>query len=318
MNVIAGVLLYNSYRSTGKSYLLLAVWAVVVESTRQLPDGFIPFYPEQNSVYVVSILLQASAALLFLFALMRLCEVDDKSYKLAAATFIGAIIGVAAIHSLTGLPTSTGEWYFVYSPVLIITLATVVFAKKIANKSTTSRKSAVYGSALLFLLRFWLPGIESFDLIEIIYYIEVLVFPFLAATLTLSEFELAHQRIKNLLADRTRTIKELQFVFDNSMDTILITDKVGLLLSWNDQAEKKLGYTAEQAIGKIHIDELFADNYWHRNTAEKEVFPATMEAADGSNFPVTARMQTVVEDDLSRTIYVIQHQGIAKPQSGLM
>lgn len=314
MNAIAGFLLYNSYRNTGKSYLLLAFWSVVVESARQLPDGFIPFYPEQNYLYVASILLQGVSALLFMFALMRLNEIEDKSYKLAVFTFISAVIGVAAIHSLTGLPNSVGMWYFVYSPVLIITLTIVVLAKKIANRLTASRKTAVYGSTLLLLLRLWIPGIESFNLIEIVYYIEVLIFPFLAASLTLSEFERAHQRIQKLLAERTRTMQELQFVFDNSMDTILITDNVGLLLSWNNQAEKTLGYTAEQAVGKIHIDELFADNYWHKNTLEKEIFPATLEAADGSNFPVTTRMQTVNEGDLSRTIYVIQHQRVTEAQ----
>lgn len=290
---------------------MLAVWSVIFESARQLPDAYIPFYPEQNYLYVVSIFLQGISACFFMCALMKLGEIKESSSKIVLYTSISAIIGIATIHSFIGLPLSLGAWYFVYSPVLVITFAIVLFARKIGNESPTSRKTIVWGGSVLLLLRIWLPAIETFTLTEIVYYIEVIVFPVLAATLALSEFELAHQQVKNLLAEKTQTMQELQFIFDNSMDTILITDNVGLLLSWNEQAEKKLGYTAGQAIGKIHIDELFADNYWHKNAVEKEVFPATMEAADGSNFSVTARMQTVIENNLSRTIYVIQHQGNA-------
>ncbi|MFK7865609.1 MAG: PAS domain S-box protein [Pseudohongiellaceae bacterium] len=308
-------MLYGNYKSSGKSYLKFALWSLAVETARQIPDFFVPFYPEKNSLYLASIVLQSTASLLFVVALIRVRKPSGSFDRNVCLALSGLICGIAIFQVFEGLPTSTFVWFVVYSPVLIISIALIAYSRRFADPSFRSRRILTVGSIVLLLLRFWQPLVENTSLLDIVYYIEVLIYPFLLGMFVLYESEHAQKRIQELLLERTRTIKELQFVFDNSMDTILITNNVGLLLSWNKRAEEKFGYSTEQAVGKIHIDELFADNYWHQNASEKEEFSATMEAVDGAVFPVTARMQTVDDKKLSRTIYVIQTVNQAKTEN---
>jgi len=42
------------------------------------------------------------------------------------------------------------------------------------------------------------------------------------------------------------------------------------LLSWSTKATEVLYCSREQAVGKIHMDDLFASNYWGRGLGKAE------------------------------------------------
>ncbi|MCG8416299.1 MAG: ATP-binding protein [Pseudomonadales bacterium] len=119
------------------------------------------------------------------------------------------------------------------------------------------------------------------------------MFPIMLGALDLSEVEKAHRRVKSLLADQSQSRKDLQFILDYSLDVILVTDEAGLLQSWSKKATESFGYTHDQVIGKMHIDELFIGFLRHGNTGDTSEFQGTMERLDGSTFLVNVRTRTV-------------------------
>ncbi len=130
-------------------------------------------------------------------------------------------------------------------------------------------------SAVILAIRLSLPAIDSDVLFGALYYIEYFCFIIMLAAIILFEVEFAY----------------LQFIVDNSLDVILITDNVGLLLSWSSKAQSIFGYVPDQAVGKIHMDDLFANNYWGRDIGQAERFSSEMENVDGLRFPVEVRIR---------------------------
>ena len=122
----------------------------------------------------------------------------------------------------------------------------------------------------------------------------------------LNEVEFAHDRVEKLLADELQREKDLRFILDHSLDVILTTDDVGLLRSWNMRAEQQFGYSEQQTVDKIHIDELFLDNYRHENVSDPTEFQSQMKHTSGDSFWVKVRMQTIVQDDKAYSIYVLR------------
>jgi PAS domain S-box-containing protein len=133
------------------------------------------------------------------------------------------------------------------------------------------------------------------------------------AAIILFEVEFANRQIKTLLDERTRSEQDLQFIVDNSLDVILITDNVGLLQSWSNKAQSIFGYVPDQAVGKIHMDDLFANNYWGRDIGAAECFSSEMENVDGRRFPVEVRMREVNDAGSKYHVFVVN---VLEPKLG--
>ena len=170
---------------------------------------------------------------------------------------------------------------------------------------------------LLLLARISIPAIESIALIDLIYYIEVLLFPIMLMALNLVDVEKTQKMVSELLTEKTQSEEDLQFILDNSIDIILTANNVGLLISWNKRAQGMFGYSRLQAIGKVHIDELFYDNYWHKNADEFSDFDSTMENIEGVSFPVNVRMKTVSKEGKAYSLYVIHQASIGTPNQNI-
>ena len=90
------------------------------------------------------------------------------------------------------------------------------------------------------------------------------------------------------------------------MDIIVAVNSSGLLTTWNKGAEAKFGYTAEQAIGKVHIDDFFVDHYCHKDVEDHKEFDSWMENVDGETIGVRVRLKTIKEGKKSYTIYMLR------------
>ncbi len=321
LNLMAFVSLRVNYLNTKKPYLFLACIAIIIEIMRQVPELFIGLDPDANSFYLLSFLFQFSASLIFLCALMRIKGEIEKQNKVLLGFLILIYLASTIFHIVIGLPQSISTWYLVSTPGILTSLIVVWKILQIGNKPSSSRTLMIMCGVSWLLIRCWEPAIESIDLINLVYYMGVLMFPMMMMALNLSEVEYTHQKVHSLLIDRTQAKEDLQFILDHSLDIILITDTVGLLLSWNKRAEEMFGYNNVQAIEKIHIDELFSDNYWHRSADNSSEFDALMANVDGETFKVKVRIKTVINNDQTHNIYVLRdktaQQEISDKQSEL-
>ena len=313
-NLMALAGLGVSYFNAKKGYILLACFAVVVEILRQIPDFLLVDHPDSYPVLLASSALQFVASAIFLAALLQLAGKPRRHGQALLGLFTLLFLSISAYEYLAEVAYTVATWYVSSIPVLLTTAALFWASWSIATPSS-GRNLLLLSSLTLFVARAWLPAtLESLDLLYLIYYMEVLMFPIMAMALNLTEVEATHGKVQALLKKQTQSEKDLQFILDNSLDITLIADNVGLLLSWNKRAEGVFGYDANQVVGKYHIDELFAGNYWHKNATEFNEFEALMENVDGGTFPVKARMRTVHKDDETYSIYVINEETEAKAQ----
>lgn len=305
LNLVVFTSLRVNYTNSKKAFLAVSSWALAAEALRQLPDYFISFNPELNALYIASSLFQFIASLTFLIALKLIKGELNSRDRTQVLSYIVFFAMCAIFQLVNGLPTANLIWYLTGAPVLVISMTIVWEILKISEKKSASRCILVLSSSALFLARISIPGIGSFDLLFLVYYMEVLLFPIMLLALNLSEVEKTHKQVSQLLTLKTQSEEDIQFILDNSLDITLTTNNVGLLLSWNQRAASLFGYTKSQVLGKVHIDELFFDNYWHKNATGMSDFDSIMENVDGATFAVKVRMKTVHKEGDTYSIYVI-------------
>jgi PAS domain S-box-containing protein len=298
--------LWLNYRNSRKLYLAITCAAGMVEASRQLPDLMLRVFPESAAWNFLSISLQFSASLILVLALIRIKgEVDRNSLLLMGISVLGFAVSVSLQFALY-IPENTQNQYFYSLPIIFLT-ALIVWRSWLSSENLSpSRFFLLMTSALLLIVRVASPAIDDGDTYLLVYYIELLLFPVMMAALVLAEVEFAYDRVEKLLAGELQREKDLQFILDHSLDVILTTDEVGLLRSWNMRAEQQFGCSEQQTVGKIHIDELFVDNYRHKNVSDPTEFQSQMEHTNGNSFWVKVRMQTIVQDDQAYSIYVLR------------
>ncbi|MFT7472119.1 MAG: PAS domain S-box-containing protein [Kiritimatiellia bacterium] len=316
-NLIAGVFiviltlmptagLRVDYMSSRKPYLGWACIAGLIAIARQVPDGFLGLYPESNLIYLGSSFLQFLASLAFLVALWRINSDLSKHEKVVLAVLVAAWIFAAIYLVFVGMPQSVTVWYFLSAPTILVTLLIFLQMFRVGVRSSTSRILLLVSSFALLSLRAGIPASGSIEMVYLLYFMELLLFPVLLTSLHLFEVQATHEKVKALLRRRTQSEANVQFILDHSMDIIVAVNSAGQLTTWNKGAQTKFGFTAEQAIGKIHIDDFFVDNYCHSDVEEQREFDARMENVDGEVIDVRVRIKTIKESDRSYTIYMLR------------
>ena len=214
-------------------------------------------------------------------------------YVISTATLLG-----------NGLPALVVIVYA--APLILATFLMVWAAANVGSGWTPSRFLLTGTSFMLLVLRIWMSGVETGDIFYLLIYTEYLVFPMLLAAVILLEAELTNEHVQVLLEQRTQASEDLQFIVDNTDEIILISNEVGLVQSWSAQAARKFGYSAEQAINKLHMDELFSQlNLGNSKTGTVE-FQTKLESADGSWFKARVSMKTVSHRGHVYNIYVLK------------
>jgi PAS domain-containing protein len=238
------------YMSSRKPYLGWACIAGPIAIARQIPKGFLGLYPESNLIYLGSSFLQFLASIAFLVALWRINSHVGKQDKVVIAVLVTTWIFAAFYLAFVGMPQSVTVWYFVSTPTIVVTLLIFLQLLKVGAESSTSRILLLGSSFALLALRAGIPASNSIELVYLLYFMELLLFPVLLTSLHLSEVQATHEKVKSLLRRRTQSEANVQFILDYSMDIIVAANSAGQLTTWNKGAETKFGFTAEQAIGK--------------------------------------------------------------------
>lgn len=228
------------------------------------------------------------------------------------------ILGVGLLASLAAsllLPNPEQPLYanLVRTPLVLLMVTLLWRALRTGQGITASKVFLTLASLILLIVRIVLGNIAITDTYLLLYYMEYLCFVVMMIAIALFELEFANRKISKLLEDKTRSEQDLQFIVDNSLDVILITDNVGLLQSWSNKAQSIFGYVPDQAVGKIHMDDLFANNYWGRDIGAAECFSSEMENVDGRRFPVEVRMWEVNDAGSKYHVFVVN---VLEPKLG--
>ncbi|PCI78635.1 MAG: hypothetical protein COB20_06425 [SAR86 cluster bacterium] len=294
------------YVSSRKPYLGWACLAGFIAIAREVPDGFLGLYPESNLIYLASSFLQFLASLIFLVSLLRINGVLGKQEKAVLAVPVAAWMLAAIYLVFVGMPQSVAVWYFVTTPVIAVTLLIFLQLLRVGGDFSTSQILLLVSSFALLSLRAGMPVSSSMEIVYLVYFLELMLFPVLLTALHLSEVQTAHEKVKVLLRRRIQSEANVQFILDYSMDIIVAVNSAGLLTTWNKGAEAKFGFTSEQAIGKVHIDDFFVGYYCHREVEEYREFDSWMENADGETIAMKVRIKTIKESNRSYTIYMLR------------
>lgn len=306
LNGIMVLTLGMTWIGTRKPYLAVACFAGLLEISRQIPNSLLAVYPDNPYLVVASVALQFIPTLVMFLAISALGGIAPKARGwIAGLTTLALLLCLISL-LVNGEPESNTIWVIYYIPLTLITAALVF--QILTSQQTLSAGwvlLVVTGLGLLFL-RVYVPFLEESQLFYLLYYIENLLFPLLLAALGVLELEKTNQTVKQLLEQREQSAQDLQFIVDSSLDVILITDPVGLLRNWNRQAANIFGYSGNQTIGKLHIDDLFIDNNWQQKIQQGAEFKSRVENIEGNVYDVGVRFATVSRKGDEHMIFVIR------------
>ncbi|MCI5107110.1 MAG: PAS domain S-box protein [Pseudomonadales bacterium] len=289
-----------------KPYLMVFVAAGVLEICRQIPNAYLAIYVDDLALVMVSLLLQYTATAVFLVGLYCIGGPLRKRQYIGVLLPSAGFLLVMASIGIQGLPDNRALWLIYSIPMSLLSLLLMWQAWQLRQGLSAGKILLVATALALLGLRLAVPFMEVSDLFYLLYYLENMLFPLLLAAVTVLELEDANRRISDMHARRKQSEQELQFIVDNALDVILVTDQVGLLQSWNKPAEAIFGYTAEQIVGKMHIDELFCDANLNSKLDDYAEFSSRIEHLEGGVHEVDVRMRTVVGSRESHMVFVIR------------
>lgn len=310
LNLMAFISLRVNYKSTRKPYLLIASIAITIEALRQIPAFLLSFDPESFLGVLLTFLLQFFASWMLLWAVMRKESELNADHKTLLGILLAFFVTGMAFTAINGFPETTLYWLPLTLPSILTVIAVVWKIRRTAISALSGKVLLMLSGIALVTIRISINIVDAIEMIYLLFYLDVLIFPILVSALALAEVEDAHSQVSDLLKERTRSEADVRFIIDNSLDIILTVSGAGLLRSWNKRAENVFGYKSAQTVGKMYIDELFSGSFWHKNADQEEGFTATMERIDGKSIPVNARIKTVVDGLETYTIYVISEGAV--------
>jgi len=312
LNLMAFISLRVNYKSTRKAYLLLASIAILFEALRQVPALLLSFSPESFPAVLLTFLLQFASSWMLLCAITRKESEITKNQKILLGSLVALYAFSTLFTVLNGYPQTTLHWAVITLPGIVTVFAIILGIRQIEFSALTGKVLLILSATALAIIRVSLllidimPLDDSVELVYLLFYLDVLVFPILVATLVLAEVEQAHAQVSALLKEKTRSETNFRFILDNTEEVILTVNQAGLLQTWNKRAASVFGYTSVQTIRKMYIDDLFSGKYFHKDVDQEQAISATMERMDGRAFPATARIKTVIDGSDIHSIYVIK------------
>jgi PAS domain S-box-containing protein len=99
--------------------------------------------------------------------------------------------------------------------------------------------------------------------------------------------------------------KRLAAIVESSDDAIVSKDLNGVVVSWNDAAQRMFGYTAEEAVGKSIRILIPADRQAEEDEVLRRIrsgnridhFETIRQRKDGSLFPISLTVSPILDDD---------------------
>ena len=296
--------LWWSYRTSAREYLKIACFAGAMEIMRYGVDILDLAFPGSATLALMYLVFQFGSTLLFVAALLMVSDRVTRFYYWAFSVLGIGLIVALAYSQLTG----RSEDYLSQLPLLALSMLLFWRALQTGTHFTVGRLFLIIATGSVLIFRLLLPNIAMGLMNDFVYYLEYLSFTVMLIALLLYELEFANAAVQGLLAEKTQSEQDLEFIVNNSLDIILVSDAVGLLQSWSAKAREVFGYSHAQAVGKIHMDDLFASNYWGRDLGTSEEFQSRMETVDGTAFMVDVRMREVVHASGAYHVFVLRLQ----------
>lgn len=306
LNLMVASGIWLSFLTSKKRYLAIACAATAVEVCRQTVDFFTASNRESFLLYISSDTLQfgstliLSASLLFIFR---------NSLGKELWIFFGLILSFVVMALFQFFVPLSPDIYLNYlyaSPLIAATGFLYWRAWFTGSVISPSKIFLLVASGTLFLIRITLPSLVLNNFYLLLYYMEYLSFSMMLTALILYEIEYSNRKVKKLLDSRIQSEQDLQFIVDNSLDIILVADDAGILRSWSAKAQEVFGYVRDQAIGKMHMDEMFENNFYDQEVGAVDEFHARMESIEGKSFMVDVRLKKVSHNDSNYSIFVLR------------
>ena len=305
-NLMVLAALWLSYRTSSREYLKVGCFAGLVELLSYGTDLLLLAVPESMTPELLFQVFQFGSTLLFVAALLMVSDRVTRFYYWAFAVLgVGLLVSLVFVQ-LRGIPEDVTEQYLSLLPLLALTTLLFWRALQTGSRFTLGRLFLILASFSMLMFRLVLPTIAEGLISDFIYFLEYLTFTVMLIALLLYELEFANAAVEDLLLEKIQSEHDLEFIVNNSLDIILVSDAVGLLRSWSTKAREVFGYSREQAVGKIHMDDLFANNYWGRGLGTAEEFQSKMETVDGQGFLVDVRMREVSDPSGAYHVFVLR------------
>ncbi|MFT4862376.1 MAG: PAS domain S-box-containing protein [Pseudohongiellaceae bacterium] len=302
--IISGIWL--SYLTSRKPYLALACFAGVLEIMLHFSDLATGIRQDTVMFYSLANILQFGSTLTLAVAMLAAFGSISRGVR-SAILLLSLALGVSVVYeAFVKLPSSPLETYLGSLPLLgasgFLMWRTIFTGQGV----TPSKLFFLTASSTLLLIRLALPAMPIDNLYLLFYYIEYMCFSMILIAIILYEIEYSNRKVKSLLDSKVQSEQDLQFIVDNSFDIILVADKQGLLRSWSKKAQQVFGYSPEQAVGKIHLDGMFVDNFLNRELGAVDEFHARMVSIEGKSFMVDVRLKEVSYAGTSYSIFVLR------------
>ncbi len=306
LDLMLVAVLWLSFRAADRDYLKIACCAGLLEILRPGVDLVAGINGAEGTWYLLSLVFQFGSTLLFIAALLLIYEKVTRTYYVLFSLLGVGLIGVLVYQSVNvGLDT-LAYWYISSTPIIALSFILLWRAIKTGTEISGAKIILVVSSLFVFSIRAVLPALDYGEFYLLLYFMEYLSFSMMLVGLVLFELEFSKQQISDLLNERIQSEKDLQFIVDNSLDVILVADHVGLLQSWSAKAREIFGYTQDQAVGKIHMDDLFVSNFWGQGMDEDDEVQAKMESIDGKSFLVDVRVREVSQAGNVYNLFVLR------------
>lgn len=298
--------LWLSYRAANRDYLKVACFAGILEIIRPGLDLIAGLNGATGSWYLLSIVFQFGSTLLFIAALLLIYETVTRTYYVLFSILGVSLLGVLVYQSIYADLDTLTYWYISAAPIISLSILLLWRAIRTGTEISSAKIILVLSGLVILAIRSILPSLNYGEFYLLFYFMEYLSFSMMLVGLVLFELEFSKQQVSDLLSERTQSEKDLQFIVDNSLDVILVADHVGLLQSWSAKAREIFGYTPEQAVGKIHMDDLFVSNNWGQGMSEDDEVQAKMESVDGKSFLVDVRTREVTDAGRMYRLFVLR------------
>lgn len=306
LNLMIATGIWLSYLTSKKRYLAIACAAAAVEVCRHSIDFLNGANPESIPLPLISNVLQFGSTLLLSVSLLFIFR-NSLGREIWFIIILSVTFLITAIAEAIVIPSViANNPYLGALPLIIATGFLFWRAMFTGSVVSPSKLFLLVASGMLLAIRLSLPALEISNFYLLLYYMEYLSFSMMLTALILYEIEYSSRKVRKLLDSRIQSEQDLQFIVDNSLDIILVADSIGLLRSWSLKAREVFGYTRDQAIGKIHMNDMFENDFWNQNLGAVDEFHARMQSVDGKSFMVDVRRREVSQNSTDYSIFVLR------------
>ncbi|MBV1878524.1 MAG: response regulator [Pseudomonadales bacterium] len=306
LDLMVALSLWLNYNNLKRKYLLYVIFATLLEALRQTVVLGVTFYPDSQILFWGAGYVQYLSSIL-LFAALKTVSAPGVRLRRRLVMLCLLFVALPGLLLIKGFEGSVVDYYWYYLPLIFVTGLIIQAAYGNNARWSQGRVFMLVTTIPLFVLRILLPyNMGSENAFIMMYFLESLLYGLSLGVLILHSMEDMHRQIHHVLAERIQAEKDLQFIFDESADAILVTDEAGVFISWNLRGVEQFGYTRDEAIGFLNIQQLLVAEYPASSLTESVEFENVIKHQDGTEVPIKARVKGTIRNEARFSVYILQ------------